>query len=188
MFLISVGAILWLSLPLVCANILPVAFGRGGTPIDFNRLAWDGQPLLGQGKTWEGLIGGILGAVMLTFSAVLVAIAFQRQELYELWGSNFTVFIGHAATLAAGALLGDMIKSFFKRRLGKDRGQSWPLIDQFDAVLGGFGLMALVDWPWFRQEFLSRWMAILFLLVVYYLVHRLISWAGFRLGLKTAPH
>ncbi len=188
MFFANALVILWLSQPLVYANMLPVAFGRGGKPIDFGLVAPDGRPLLGPGKTWPGLFGGLFFAVMLTFGLVVVAIAFERHELYDLWGLSFTAFIVHATTLAAGALLGDLLKSYLKRRRGLERGQAWPIIDQFDAVIGGFALTAMVDWPWFREAFITRWSAVLFMFLVYYVVHRCVSFIGYRLGLKSAPH
>ena len=47
--------------------------------------------------------------------------------------SNFIIF-GLLAGL--GAILGDLVKSFFKRRLGIKSGQSWPIFDQLDFIAG----------------------------------------------------
>jgi len=38
--------------------------------------------------------------------------------------------------LGAGALIGDMIKSFFKRRVGIKPGSSWIPFDQIDWIVG----------------------------------------------------
>ncbi|RMD58557.1 CDP-archaeol synthase, partial [Candidatus Woesearchaeota archaeon] len=38
--------------------------------------------------------------------------------------------------LGFGALLGDSVKSFFKRRMGIAPGKPWYIIDQLDYVIG----------------------------------------------------
>ena len=53
----------WLMLPAFLPNSAAVVFG-GGKPIDFGRL-WRGKRILGDGKTWTGLIGGISAGVAL---------------------------------------------------------------------------------------------------------------------------
>ena len=53
--------------------------------------------------------------------------------------------------LSFGALLGDMGKSFIKRRLGKNRGDSWPIADQYDLVVGAFVMMLIFDPGGFSQ-------------------------------------
>ena len=66
------------------------------------------------------------------------------------WG--WTFLPQHTAAsiiiLPLGALLGDMGKSFVKRRLGKKRGESWPIADQYDLVAGAFILMLVFDPSW----------------------------------------
>jgi len=120
---------LWFILPAYLANGSPVIFGKlagGRFPIDSGLKWFDGRPIFGAGKTWPGLLGGILvGSV-----AGL------------LQGSLLIGFL-----LGLGALLGDMTKSFFKRRLGKKRGESWPLIDQWDFLIGALLLVSLVAKP-----------------------------------------
>ncbi|MEM4865043.1 MAG: CDP-archaeol synthase, partial [Acidilobaceae archaeon] len=45
-------------LPAMFANAIPVVF-KGTRPIDGGRLFLDGRRILGDGKTWEGLMSGI---------------------------------------------------------------------------------------------------------------------------------
>jgi len=40
------------------------------------------------------------------------------------------------ASICFGALIGDIVESFFKRRIGKVRGQDWIPFDQLDFILG----------------------------------------------------
>ena len=49
--------------------------------------------------------------------------------------------------LSLGALLGDLVKSFFKRRLKIARGESWPIADQLDFVIGALLLTSIVEIP-----------------------------------------
>ena len=120
---------LWFILPAYLANASPVIFAKlakGKYPIDCG-LKWsDGRPILGAGKTWPGLLGGI-------FVGALVG------------GIQGAILVGFL--LALGALLGDMTKSFFKRRLRMDRGESWPFVDQWDFLIGALLLVSIVQIP-----------------------------------------
>ena len=55
----------WLMLPAFLPNSAAVLFG-GGRPIDFGR-SWHGKRILGDGKTWTGLIGGITAGTALGY-------------------------------------------------------------------------------------------------------------------------
>src|SRR5207245_2779213 len=57
---------LWFFLPAFVANPMAVVFG-GGTPIDFGRTLGDRERLFGDGKTWRGLLGGMLSGAFLGF-------------------------------------------------------------------------------------------------------------------------
>lgn len=189
MFLSDVGMVLWLSQPLIYANMLPVLTGRGGRPIDAGRLAWDGRPWFGPGKTWSGLIGGIGLSVFGTVLISVLVLRGGRHDLASSWGDTTGAAFLHLTTLASGALLGDLLKSFIKRRQGIDRGQAWPVIDQMDAVIGGLGLTWLCDPHWFEVSFLpARWFALMVLIVVYLIVHNGLSRLAYHLGWKTQPH
>ena len=59
---------IWLMLPAYLANTIASIVG-GGPPIDGGRnwtLMWgcDGQRILGDGNTWNGLIGGTVGGLL----------------------------------------------------------------------------------------------------------------------------
>lgn len=86
-------------------------------------------PVLSPGKTWEGCIGGFLGAMAI---AALVGIAWLRLP------TGFALAAGALVGLAAQ--LGDLCKSAFKRELGiKDFGALLPghggILDRFDSLL-----------------------------------------------------
>ena len=122
-----VQAILFI-LPAYFANSSPVLIGKltkGKFPIDAGKK-WKGQPLLGTGKTWPGFLGGLLiGTFVGGLQGALVA----------------------GFLLSLGALTGDLVKSFFKRRMKIQRGKSWPLIDQWDFLIGALLFVSLVVRP-----------------------------------------
>jgi CDP-2,3-bis-(O-geranylgeranyl)-sn-glycerol synthase len=77
-------------------------------------------------------------------------------------------------SICFGALLGDIIESFFKRRVGRKRGEDWIPFDQIDFILGvlffsfliaGFlQITGLSSNNWFFENF-TIW-HILFLLII----------------------
>ena len=101
---------LWIMLPAYIPNPAAALLG-GGTPIDFGKCAKDGRRIFGDGKTWRGLIGGIIVGIIFGGIQIWARWFFHLDFLPELtW---VTVIC-----LSVGALLGDLIKSYFKRRLG----------------------------------------------------------------------
>ncbi|MGC9310292.1 MAG: CDP-2,3-bis-(O-geranylgeranyl)-sn-glycerol synthase, partial [Candidatus Aenigmatarchaeota archaeon] len=127
---------LWLVLPAYCANFFPV-FLKGRRPLDFGRKFSDGRRIFGDGKTWEGLIGG----AFFGFAIGIIQIFLQNGPLLGVSSLAFhhtylTVFV-----LPFAALLGDIIGSFFKRRFGMKRGAEAPLLDQLDFLV--FSLAAV---------------------------------------------
>jgi len=112
-------------LPAYCANATPVLLG-GGSPIDGGRIFWDGKPLLGSSKTIRGFFAGL--AV-----GTLVGIV-QKTPLLGF-------------SLSLGALIGDLVHSFFKRRLGMPPGSPFPVADQLDFVIGALFFSLLISQP-----------------------------------------
>jgi CDP-diglyceride synthetase len=81
--------------------------------------------------------------------------------------------------LALGALLGDLIKSMVKRRVGVPSGRSWFPYDQLDYIIGGLLLSACVV-----VLHASQYVWVVF---VYFGVHLLASYIGYLLKLKDSP-
>lgn len=122
-FLFSMMALIWFAD--TAAYFVGKALGR-------HKLA----PRISPGKTWEGALGGVLGAAIWmalsvqwkgSFSAVLV----QR------WGLVLMLLI--SVLLAALSIVGDLFESLLKRRAGvKDSSQLLPghggVYDRIDAL------------------------------------------------------
>ena len=103
---------------------------RFGHPLDGGRLFRDGRPWLGASKTWRGL-----GAALLTTPLLALLLGLP-------W------LLGLIAAL--GAMSGDLLASFVKRRLGRQPNESVLFLDEIPEafipailLMGWFELSAL---------------------------------------------
>jgi CDP-2,3-bis-(O-geranylgeranyl)-sn-glycerol synthase len=167
----------WIMLPAYLPN--PVAaLSGGGMPVDFGRNYPDGRRIFGDGKTWRGLIVGILAGAGIGIIQMWAAGAYGLGFLPRL------TFLS-VGLLASGALLGDLVKSFFKRRFGKDRGTKWPVADQYDLVAGAFLLLLVFDSAWlFGEVTIPVFIVILILTPI---LHRAVNIIGFAIKVKEVP-
>lgn len=167
----------WLMFPAYGANGLCM-IARGKRPIDFGRT-FRGKPLFGPGKTWEGLIAGIILAITIA--------SFQRLMFPFLpWGLSpvpldivpMSPFLGFVIGL--GTMVGDLGGSFIKRRLGIPRGKPAPLLDQLDFIIGMFVFLAFaitIKWEW-----------VVILLVLTPVVHLVANGIAYLLKIKKVPY
>jgi CDP-2,3-bis-(O-geranylgeranyl)-sn-glycerol synthase len=180
---IIIAQAFWIILPAYIANASAVLVG-GGTPIDFGKKWKDGHRILGDGKTWRGLFVGAFMGMTAGFGLSIGAKYIEMSEFAYVGVSDFTGFpwmIPIIFSISFGALLGDIIESFFKRRTSKVRGEDWIPFDQLDFILGvlffsfimsGFlQIIGLTNENWFFES-LSIW-HILFLLVITPIFHLL---------------
>jgi CDP-2,3-bis-(O-geranylgeranyl)-sn-glycerol synthase len=164
-------------LPAYVPNSAAVVLG-GGTPIDGGRIHGDGRRLLGDGKTYRGLVLGILAGVLVGCMQLLV----QMGDFSDVLPRQTLLTV---VTLASGALLGDLVKSYFKRRRGMEKGEEWPVADQYDLVAGAL-LLTLAAAPSWVLTYVT--LPVLFwILVLTPLLHRAANLVGYSLGLKDVP-
>jgi CDP-2,3-bis-(O-geranylgeranyl)-sn-glycerol synthase len=162
---------LWFILPAYMANAAPPVFARVRRlekyhkPVD-NGKKLKGKEIFGEGKTWLGLISGVLAGTVFGFLQSLTNV--QPMMTLEL-----------AFTLSLGALIGDMIGSFIKRRLGFSRGKAVPLLDQLDFLLGAFILSSLVVEINFSY--------LIVLLIITPMIHLGTNIIGYKLKIKKVP-
>ncbi len=185
--LLLIASGLWVMVPALVPNPGAVIFG-GGTPVDFGK-EWRGCRILGDGKTWNGLIGGI------SFGILIGGLQILGESSYGYYLPGFIglgpmpTALGVVATLAIGSLLGDMGGAFIKRRLGMVRGHKAPVLDQYDSIAGGLLLTLAVFPDWIMHTFLQgdAWVSLVAVIVAAYLLHRSVNIIGYKAGLKREP-
>ncbi|MDD1730477.1 MAG: CDP-2,3-bis-(O-geranylgeranyl)-sn-glycerol synthase [Methanospirillum sp.] len=164
-------------LPAYVPNSAAAAVG-GGMPIDLGKTRSDGTRLFGDGKTIRGFFGGVACGCLIGGLQIIAqgssALSFLPQH------TPLSVIL-----LATGALVGDMVKSFFKRRAGIERGASWPFVDQYDFVAGAFAFL-IIGAPAFALSSLTL-PVILTILILTPVLHRVVNIIGYKLGVKDVP-
>ncbi len=196
LILIAAGSLLYIA-PAYATNASMVIFGRNGTPIDGGRRFSDGKRIFGNGKTWQGLFGGIItgtlvGILLLVISTFTIWPFVQKQVaefpgmaladlpyLGQFFAPIFLFGFLRVLLISVGAPLGDLIGSFIKRRLNLERGAPAPIIDQLDFLLGAIFLAYII--------FPLRWMYIVFALLVTLLLHILANTLAYKLGYSKEP-
>jgi CDP-2,3-bis-(O-geranylgeranyl)-sn-glycerol synthase len=173
----AVLSALWIMLPAYVPN--PVAaLSGGGTPIDFGRTLSDGKRVLGDGKTYRGFVCGVLAGIAVGFIQISISNHFGWDFLPRQTLTSITL-------LSIGALLGDMAKSLIKRRLGKERGEKWPIADQYDLVIGAFVLMLIFDPSWLLTYVTLPILVII--IIITPILHRVVNIIGYVSGIKEVP-
>lgn len=160
------GGAIWFILPAYVANATPVILG-GGAPIDGGHKFIDGRPIFGPGKTIRGFAAGLTAG---TVFGVLQGMAVGQIYIHAVIG-----FL-----LAVGALIGDLLGSFFKRRLNIQQGASAPVLDQL-----GFVVIAMV---FASSVALPSWEVVLTILIITPPIHLATNFLGYKLGLKSRPY
>ena len=154
-----------LLLLIIIANGAPVVLSalmgkRLDSAIDCGFRLPDNKPVLGSSKTWRGVIGAI---VFTSIGAVLL---------------GYSVPVG--TQIALYAVLGDIISSFIKRRMGMAPSSMAPLIDQVPESL----LPALMLMDSFELDYQS----IIILVCLFIVIELLLSLVFFKLGIRKRPY
>lgn len=116
-------------------------------PVLLRWIPWGGKPLhekwFGAHKTWRGLIvAPLVGGLVFLLQKWLYLQGFQDWALIDY--ADFPLWFGFLQ--GAGVIIGDIVKSFYKRKQGIKPGDPWWGWDQLDFVLGGIlaGFLAYV--------------------------------------------
>ena len=127
-------------LPAYFANMAPVIARKINFlayPVDFG-LTIGNKPVLGKNKTFRGLFFGVIFAVTISYlqfnlhnSQVFGNISFYNYQNWVIFG-----FL-----MGFGALVGDLVKSFFKRRFDIKPGDKFVPFDQIDFVIGSLAFV-----------------------------------------------
>jgi len=181
--------VLWVMGPAYIANSVAVLTG-GKYPIDQGKISSDGNRILGDGKTWSGLLGGTLGGII--FGMLLdagdsrMALEHLTSEEYEksLWGNNpILIFF----LLSFGALFGDIVASFYKRRQNLQRGDKFALLDMYDFIIMSLLLCFIFQRNWLLSWILDGWVPLFTILILTPFLHRGVNIIGYKMGVKNEP-
>jgi CDP-2,3-bis-(O-geranylgeranyl)-sn-glycerol synthase len=184
----SALAVLWLMLPAYIANSLATLPRGRGPAMDFGRN-WpgDGRRILGPSKTWSGfLFAGFVAIPFGVLEAALILAAPPNLALVPVLAPTVLAAVPLAALLTFGAMVGDALGSFVKRRLGRESGTRTILLDQLPFVLVPIAL-GIVVYPALFLGVFGHWEAVLWLLVYTLGLHAAFNWIGFKAGLKKVP-
>ena len=148
--------------PAYCANAAPV-LGGGGKPLDFGKNFFDGKRIFGANKTFRGFFFGLaIGAAVGVMDCLLFGFPWLFAVLTPL-----------------GALLGDLIGAFLKRRLDIAPGGLLPVVDQVDFVVGAI----LFSLP---LAIITLELAVA-MLIITPPIHLLTNFLAYKLKLKSNP-
>ncbi|HIH20281.1 TPA: CDP-2,3-bis-(O-geranylgeranyl)-sn-glycerol synthase [Candidatus Micrarchaeota archaeon] len=167
--------LLLLILPAYVSNGAPVVFG-GGKPFDFGAKFSDGRRVFGDSKTIRGFVSGVIAG---TLAGMVVASVVS----FLPWLS-FTDKLVLAFLTSLGAMAGDLLGSFAKRRLGLPPGSQYFLLDQLLFIIAAL-VFAFAYAPRIVVE-LNGWDAFALLVLTYFL-HLFFNWVAHRLKLKNVP-
>jgi len=176
---------IWLMLPAYIANPAAALLG-GGKPIDLGKNFTDNKRILGDGKTIRGFVLGSLSGIIIGLLQIWLAPSIAPYLAGYVSG-DMLMNVSYIAvfTMPVGSLLGDMVKSFFKRRLGFERGAMWPIADQLDFVAGAWVLTFLFDSAWFMANFSLA--IIIIVIIITPVLHVATNIIGFKIGKKNVP-
>lgn len=214
-FFINVLCVLLMYGSAYLANTGAMLFGKWipektGIPvivIDGGRNYSDGHRLLGDGKSWNGLIGGGIVSGLLFMLAhklwnsngvnaplvdpLLYADSNDWFWLIESDDSGLIAAFTMGFVLGFACMVGDMCGSFIKRRRGLkregDQSSEAPLLDTIPFAIAIFiTSFILFDGQIITHHNLVE--EILFLLLVTPIIHRLFNVIGYKFGLKDVPY
>jgi len=154
-----------LLLLLVIANGVPVVATAvcgdwGARPLDGGRVLADGHRVLGDSKTWRGVL---LSPLATGASAALLGLP-----------------VGVGVVVGVGAMLGDLLSSFAKRRLGVPSSGMMLGLDQIPETL--LPLLAVAD------RFALTWPTIGWMVVGFAVLELGLSPVFYRLGIRNRPY
>lgn len=165
-------------LPAFIANAVPVVAKNIPYIQDFSQPI--NARLLWANKTVRGLMTGVIAAIFIGIALFflrwfLITFLPSYSNYYNLYsGWIISALIGW--WLGLGALVGDMVKSFFKRRLGIKPGTMFQPWDGIDYMVGSIIFLL----PWYNPGIIGS----IFLLIIWPLLSLLANTIAYHIGWK----
>ncbi len=175
---------LWFFAPAGFANLAAFASGKIGFlknlnyPVDCGAKI-GGKRILGDHKTMRGFFVALIIGILTCFIEILVySNFFSIREMIPVdYYTINPILLG--GLLGLGALTGDSMKSFFKRRVNIQPGKSWFPFDQVDYIIGGIVFSLFYIRLSFGQYIV--------LFIVWFLLHPITTYIGYLLKIRHRP-
>lgn len=190
-----------------------MVFTGGGKPIDGGRNFRDGRRILGDHKTWNGLKGPLYIGIPISFFLFLlfnvlwlpireIVLESLAQGQYILYSNvevfkyyfiggefpiNFIILIIRIILASYGAVIGDLIGSFLKRRVNIGSGAPFWIIDQLDFALCALLFVSIPSFFFPTYFLLPDLFIIIFLLILTPAVSIIANTIAYITGLKDVP-
>jgi CDP-2,3-bis-(O-geranylgeranyl)-sn-glycerol synthase len=149
-------------------------------PIDRGKKFSDGRSLFGQNKTYRGYVVGIIGGIIGAYIQMLLFKypIFQNISIIGIdYTSHFVVLL-LGVLLGFGAITGDLIESFLKRRVGMDSGESFVPWDQIDHVIGAYIFVLPIVF------YALTWKLFLCSIIITFFLHVIINHISFYMNIR----
>jgi CDP-2,3-bis-(O-geranylgeranyl)-sn-glycerol synthase len=166
--------LLWLILPAYVANGTPVVAAKIITvlnlerhPIDFNKYFFDRKRIFGDNKSWEGFLTGL---------ALGIVTGFIQYYIIE-----DDIYIYRGIVLSFGALTGDLIGAFIKRRLGIKPGKPLPVLDQILFIVIAITFTQALNY------LIISFVEFVYIIITTFILHITTNFIAYLLKLKDVP-
>jgi CDP-2,3-bis-(O-geranylgeranyl)-sn-glycerol synthase len=176
---------IWFFLPAGLANASPIyavkipGLRKLGYPLDLNKKI-QGKAIFGKNKTWRGLILAIIiGIIAVTIQHFIYIHSSWARSISGPINYKNVNYVLLGTLLGGGAIFGDAIESFAKRRLDIKPGFSWFPYDQIDYIFGGCALTLFIV-----RLSIQKYLLIL---IVWFIIHLISSYIGYLTGMKDKP-
>jgi CDP-2,3-bis-(O-geranylgeranyl)-sn-glycerol synthase len=204
MLLIAAPAYLANTGAMLFGKWLPEKFNLPKFVIDGGKDWRDGNRILGDGKSWNGLFGGAFFSGLLMMSThflffeqgleakPFVDPLFFANESHWFWfGSEWGAAFTMGFILGFGCLIGDSLGSFVKRRTGLKRegdiSSKAPILDTLPFAI----LIFVFAYAFFPNQIIvdeSLKNSIIGLIIITPIIHRTFNIFGHKVGLKNVPY
>ncbi len=203
---------LLLIVPAYISNASMVITG-GGKPIDGGKNFRDGRRILGDHKTWNGLKGPLYIGIPISLFIFILFIIFWvpindlisdgiARDQYSIYNNieifqyyfiggqfpiNFLVLIIRIVLASYGAVIGDLIGSFLKRRFDIKSGAPFWVIDQLDFAIVALLFVSIPGFILPNTFLLPDIFIVTFLIILTPAVSVIANTVAYVIGLKDVP-
>ncbi len=157
------------------------AYGANMAPVFARRWKFLEKPIheryFGVNKTWRGIVvATFAGGIVFLIQQIFYKIGFDTVAFIDY--GDFPFYFGFL--MGFGAIMGDLVKSYQKRKEGIPPGEHWVPFDQIDFVIGALIGIWLVYVPPVEIA--------LIILIVSPLLHLLVNYTGYILKIRSKKY